>query len=90
MNWLKLKAFGWFLKFLKGKIKSAGADINEFYLNLYTMSINKFMSWCLNKLATRNLDVITFPDYLKELNNPLRDDVEEYIDAAIDGLDPRR
>jgi len=89
MNWFKKKVFEWVLKFLKGKIRGAGTEINELYENLYILSMNEFMAWCMNKISKRNLNTISFPSYLKEINDPLRDDIEEWIDGAIDGLDPR-
>ena len=89
MNWFKKKAFGWLLKFLKNKIKGSNPEINALYVKFYGLSIQELLADLTSTLAHRDLSAITFTEYLKEINNPLRDDIEEWIDSAIDGLDPR-
>jgi hypothetical protein len=90
MNWLKKKAFGWALNLLKAKIKSSSPEINALYYNFYSMSTNDFLAYCTNTLSGKDFNTLSFPSYIKEINNPMQDNIEEWIDTAIDGLDPRR
>lgn len=96
-KWIKNLALKWAIKFLRGKINEyiqsepvAGQQLKVFWMNIYAMSANEFLSYCTNEISGKNFNQISFPTYLKDLISPLRDDVEEVINTAIDGMDPRR
>ena len=89
IGWIKKLVLKWVLGYIKGKIRESGEDVNIFMSNLYSMSMTAFMSYCMETLSKKALTKITFPNYLKELIVPLKDDVEEVIVQVIDGLDPR-
>lgn len=87
-KWVQNLALKWAISFIKGKIKDAGEDVNIFMLNLYSMNIADFMTYCMETLSKKDLKIITFPEYLKQIIVPLDDNVEEPIVKVIDGLKP--
>lgn len=95
IQWIKNKAIKWGVKLLKNQLVALiskhpdGKNIQILWENLYIMSTNDFLTYCTNTLSGENLNSVSFPEYLKNLIKPLKDDVESIIDNTIDGFDPR-
>ena len=92
INWIKKKIIGYGVKILRKKLEVYEAKdpkIRDFRYNLYSRTIDDFMTYCINTLGKEyniKTSELTFPQYLQILIIPLDDITESVVNQVIEGL----